>query len=301
MRPAQLRCPIPPQLSVRRRSVCDNSDVPDFGRSDNLFGEFAIDLSRHPADSATRPIVGQAWDDPGPRRVALHNHRRGQIVYVERGCASVEADGMLLVVPPYRAAWIPPETLHSVRYPREVRFRGLFLAPRLCADLPERPAVLQVDPLMRELIRVCVAIPWDYPENGPEARLMQVLLDQLSLAQVAPLRLPQPSDPAVLRVSLALRDAPADARPLRHWARAVAQSERTLARRFEHDVGMSFTEWRRQLRLVVALERLAAGDPVTTVAYDLGYASPGSFSTMFRKAMGMPPSVWIADASDPAG
>ncbi|MGF1552950.1 MAG: helix-turn-helix transcriptional regulator [Paracoccaceae bacterium] len=256
-----------------------------------------MDPARHPADAAERPVVGQAWDDPGPRRIERHAHRRGQVVYVERGCAGVETDDALFVVPPHRAVWVPPETAHAVRYPREVAFRGVFFAPALCAALPRHTAVLQIDPLARELIRAVASTPWNHAEDGPEARLARVLLDRLVVAPHAALRLPEPRDPAVRRVSEALARAPGDDRPLGHWAREVALSERTLARRFERDLAMSFTEWRRQLRLVSALERLAAGDAVTTVAYDLGYTAPGSFTTMFRKAMGAAPSEWLAAVS----
>ena len=42
--------------------------------------------------------------------------------------------------------------------------------------------------------------------------------------------------------------------------------------------------------LLVALPRLAAGEAVTTVALDLGYESPTSFSTMFRRVLGKSPS-----------
>ena len=45
---------------------------------------------------------------------------------------------------------------------------------------------------------------------------------------------------------------------------------------------------------VPELERLAAGEAVTTVAIDLGYGTPSSFTTMFRKALGVPPSAYFS-------
>ncbi|WP_275287644.1 helix-turn-helix domain-containing protein [Halomonas elongata] len=36
----------------------------------------------------------------------------------------------------------------------------------------------------------------------------------------------------------------------------------------------------------MALPRLAAGEPVTRIALDLGYESPGAFATMFRRQLG---------------
>ena len=42
--------------------------------------------------------------------------------------------------------------------------------------------------------------------------------------------------------------------------------------------------------------RLAAGQPVTRVALDLGYASPSAFGAMFRRAFGTTPSRYFSSA-----
>ena len=259
-------------------------------------------LAEHPADRAERQVVGEYWDVPGPRSVAWHSHRRGQLIHTKRGCVSVMTGDALFVVPPQRAVWLPPETPHAARYPREVAFRGIFVAPALCAELPDRPTLVQIDALTRELIAVAARLPWSYAAEGPEARLLRVLLDRLAAAlPVAPLRLPEGRDPRVRKVMAALRADPADNRPLGAWAGSVHVSERSLARRFAADTGMSFGAWRQQLRLVAALERLAAGDPVTSVALDLGYRTPSSFTTMFKKALGVPPSAYFGRGGEAAG
>lgn len=53
---------------------------------------------------------------------------------------------------------------------------------------------------------------------------------------------------------------------------------------------MSFAEWRQQVCLLAAIERLAEGQAVTRVALDLGYASPSTFSAAFRRVLGESPS-----------
>ena len=58
---------------------------------------------------------------------------------------------------------------------------------------------------------------------------------------------------------------------------------------FLRDTGMSFTVWRRQHRLMLGLEQLALGLPVTTVAHNLGYETAGNFSTMFRSVFHQSP------------
>jgi AraC-like DNA-binding protein len=56
---------------------------------------------------------------------------------------------------------------------------------------------------------------------------------------------------------------------------------------------MSFGAWRQQLRLLRALERLAAGEAVSTLALELGYASPSAFIAMFKRALGVPPGRYF--------
>jgi AraC-like DNA-binding protein len=60
---------------------------------------------------------------------------------------------------------------------------------------------------------------------------------------------------------------------------------------------MSYQQWQRQVRLLIGLVRLAEGQPVTTVALDVGYESPSAFIAMFRRALGTTPSQYFSPAS----
>jgi len=59
-------------------------------------------------------------------------------------------------------------------------------------------------------------------------------------------------------------------------------------------LGLLFAAWQRQACLFSALPRLVAREPITQVALDLGYESPAAFTTMFKKALGVPPSEYVA-------
>ncbi|MCG8544128.1 MAG: AraC family transcriptional regulator, partial [Alphaproteobacteria bacterium] len=145
-----------------------------------------------------------------------------------------------------------------------------------------------------ELLLAAVAQSQPYRPNGPEDRLMSVILDQIRVLPVAPLALPMPSDRRLRRVAEGLLANPADSRGLDDWAAEVGASARTLARLSRRELAMSFRAWRQQLRLLRALESLAAGDAVTTVALDLGYDSPSAFIAMFRRNLGTTPTRYFA-------
>ena len=61
---------------------------------------------------------------------------------------------------------------------------------------------------------------------------------------------------------------------------------------------MTFRQWRQQVKLLEALGRLANGEQVATVAFDLGYDSQSAFIAMFRKALGTTPGKYFANIRD---
>ncbi len=122
---------------------------------------------------------------------------------------------------------------------------------------------------------------------------MAVIPDQLRALKAEPLHLPMPSDRRLRKITDGLTGNPADGRTLGDWARSAGASERTLARHFRRETGMTFGSWRQRLRLLTAIASLAEGRPVTAVAYDLGYESPSAFVAMFRRELGTPPGRYM--------
>ncbi|APR78586.1 Transcriptional regulator, AraC family protein [Minicystis rosea] len=57
---------------------------------------------------------------------------------------------------------------------------------------------------------------------------------------------------------------------------------------------MTFGRWRQRLRIMEALKRLAAGQPVTTVALDVGYESPSAFIHAFKAVLGQTPKRYFS-------
>ncbi|WP_318389321.1 helix-turn-helix domain-containing protein [Enterobacter sp.] len=93
-----------------------------------------------------------------------------------------------------------------------------------------------------------------------------------------------PKDARLLRIARALSERPYDDR--RAWA---GISPRTVTRRFIAETGFSFTEWRQRVRLLRALELLAAGQSVSAIALDLGYDNVSAFIALFRRVFGVTP------------
>ena len=78
-------------------------------------------------------------------------------------------------------------------------------------------------------------------------------------------------------------------RPSTAGAKALGISRRAFTRLFRRETGLSFMAWRQQAFLPCAMPHLAAGEPVTTVAMDLGYENPAAFTIVFKRAFGSLP------------
>ena len=231
---------------------------------------------------------------------APHAHPRGQLIYAGSGIMRVVCGRDIWVVPPSQAVWVPPDQEHEVYFPGEVELRNLFIDPSATMGLPTQCTVLKVTPLLRELIVKAIEVGEEYLPESSGWRLMQVLLDELRQARATPLHLPMARDKRVMRVIEMLLEKPGDSRDLAAWSRIAGAGSRTLARLFVAETGLTFGVWRKRLLLQEAIRLLDEGQPVTQVAFDLGYQSQSAFIGMFRKELGVPPGQY-ARRHHPAG
>jgi AraC-like DNA-binding protein len=158
--------------------------------------------------------------------------------------------------------------------------------------MPKEPRVIEITGLLREAI--VRAAEWEYaPLNDRQQHIAAVILDEIAGSSADAFTLPMPNDPRLLRIATALADAPADTRSLEDWANWAHAAPRTVSRRFVSETGLTFTAWRQRARLVRALELLAAGEPVTNVAYQLGYDNVSAFIALFRRTFGTTPGRYF--------
>jgi AraC-like DNA-binding protein len=225
----------------------------------------------------------------------FHEHAWVQLSYATSGVLGVRAAEASYVAPQQWAVWVPAGVRHEVTTTDRAEMRSLYLAPAAVAWAPPRVRVIEITPLARELIVAVTALPVEYDEAGAPGRLVAVLLDQLRAAREVGFSFAMPAEPRVAAVCAALQRDPGDRRTLAEWAREAGASERTLARLFRRETGLSFRSWRQRLRVVLALSALEAGASVTTVALDFGYDSTSAFIAAFKRLAGKTPSAVFLD------
>lgn len=238
-------------------------------------------------------VLGLAEEHEAGFFIVPHMHDTAQLIYASEGVMTVETGDGAWVVPPERAVWVPALVTHSIRMTGGVRFRTLYVSESVAPLGGPHCCVVQVEALLRALIARFFEFSNSWPESGPEARLVAVLLDEIHAAPTAPLHLPMPKDPRAYKIALAVRDDPAQRRPIREWARLAGTSERTFERLWFTEVDTTFGRWQQQARLLRALEVLASGRSVTEAALDVGFETASSFIAMFRRAMGTTPARYF--------
>jgi AraC-like DNA-binding protein len=250
-------------------------------------------VSQNP-DHAEAPVVGSP-DHRVHGSLPSHRHACHQLIYTVRGAIQMTTPQGQWVLPPSRALWIVANTDHVLFAKHSADTRVLYIQPHAVGAPDWKDCtVLEVSPLVRELVIVCASQPWDYSPQSPQARLAQVLLDQLSALPHSPVSLPMPLDARARRMVQLLQDDPAGREPLAALAVRVGASPRTIERLFATETHMSFGAWRHRHRLLAALEQLAHGESVTNVAFAVGYESASSFIASFRAMFGVTPARYFA-------
>ncbi len=243
-----------------------------------------------------RPVIARATDRPDGDYVAPHVHRRGQLLTGATGVVLATTPDGAWMMPPERGLWIPAGTLHSVHCFGRVRTQSLYFEPGSLTGMPEHCQVLAVPPLMRALLAEAAELPKEYDPEGRDGAVMALIQQELPRLPALPLSLPLPRDPALAHRCRAFLARPDPHDRIEDWAEALGMSRRSFTRAFRRETGYSFVAWRQQACVLAALPRLAAGDPVTTVALDLGYDNPAAFTAMFRRTLGAPPSTYLRRA-----
>ncbi|MFD1537435.1 AraC family transcriptional regulator [Nonomuraea guangzhouensis] len=224
----------------------------------------------------------------------MNSHSRGHLVYAARGVLSVHTERGTSIVPANRVAWTPAGFTHYHRAHSDTDMRILFLPASLARLVPGHPAVFLVSDLAREIL-LALTGPRNYdraggdPNRAASARLRRVLVDELHEAREQALHLPEPHDDRLQAIARMMYEQPGDNSSLAELGQAIGASARTLSRLFHNELGMTFYEWRTQLRIYHALVLLADGHDTTRVAHACGWANPSSFISAFTNLVGTTP------------
>jgi AraC-like DNA-binding protein len=246
--------------------------------------------AEHPVRVRSRPVDTRT-------RFGLHLHPWAQVAYTSRGIIRIAVDDTTWIVPPSRAIWVPANVVHDAQIVEPAYLRTLYVHESVAPAALDTCRVLEVSPLLRELI---VAIDNDDAAlpTQREQCLGQLIIDELLRSKPLPLGVPLPADKRLRALCTAIIANPAASDSLEQLALDVGASVRTISRLFRSELGSNFSEWRQQAVLAHAIPLLSEGMSLSQVAHELGYTSQSAFTAMFRRAFGKSPREFFARDAD---
>jgi AraC-like DNA-binding protein len=235
-----------------------------------------------------------AYEYPPDHHVREHAHGSDQLIYATRGVMEVASSSSRWLIPPQFAVWIPAETRHSIRMPAAVSMRTLYIRRGLAQGMPKGCAVFYVTPFLRELIVEAVRVRKLIAKDALHRALRDLIVAHLHVASPIPTFVTLPTDARALAVANALMVRIAENPSFRLLCAEAGANVRTIERCFHREVGTDFETWRRQARLMKAIELLVAGKSVKQVAFAVGYRGPSAFVAMFHQAFATTPKAWVS-------
>ncbi|AXA52846.1 AraC family transcriptional regulator [Pseudomonas thivervalensis] len=241
-------------------------------------------------DGHNAPVIGIAAM-LGHHDSDVHRHQRGQLLFTRQGCMRITLARQLCLLPPSRAAWIPPLTPHRAVMQQNVDYRSIYLTASLCTDLPSQVCIIDVSPLLRAVLEPITDAAFDSDwTQGRNMHLLGLCLNEIREAPRQPMLLPLPQDKRLAPLLASLQHLPPTLNVLEEQ---IGASGRTIGRIFQRETGMGYQQWRQQWRLMRAIELLATGRSLGYSAFELGFASDSAFIAFFKHMTGSTPKAYL--------
>jgi AraC-like DNA-binding protein/quercetin dioxygenase-like cupin family protein len=225
--------------------------------------------------------------------IGNHRHAYHQLLYVSQGILSVHTQQGTWIASRHRALWTPAGLWHQHLAHGRTRVHTIGFAAGSAPLRSGSPTVVAVDGLLHELLTACTDDELPAAETG---RLRAVVADRLRRAHVQPLALPSAQDPRLAEACRLVTDDLSRPRTMTWLARRVGAGERTLARLFRGEFGMTYPQWRTNVRVFHAMLRLSEGASVTRTAQQCGWATTSAFIDTFTRTMGQTPGTYRSGA-----
>ncbi|MEH6525400.1 MAG: helix-turn-helix transcriptional regulator [Sneathiella sp.] len=233
-----------------------------------------------------KPTSGESYD--------WHAHDFGQLISAASGSMYVGTPGRVLLLSPAMTLWIPPHVEHWMRYGANNEMRYVDVNQDEAKKIGEMCRIMEMTPLMSALMASTMPYKESGRANDHNNALHDLLRHELVAARDVPLSIAMPQDTRIRRVAEAALVNPGIITSVDTWLTNAPASRKTIERLFVAETGMPPSRWLRYARVLHAISKLAAGEKVSSVAFDMGYGSSSAFSYMFRRTLGCSPRDFCA-------
>ncbi|MDQ8184616.1 helix-turn-helix transcriptional regulator [Pelagicoccus sp. SDUM812002] len=261
----------------------------------------AHQLSHDRIDAASG--VGFSFFDSSDRRnrFVWHRHAKHQLLVVTSGVSMLQTERCTYPLHKTRAALIPAGIKHETTVNVGCEFGSFFIAPELAPGSDEECYAIRVTPLLSTLVDE--GRKWNELDcsGGEASRFFAYLSDVVRglSCKMEGLVLPSPRDNTVKDlVSFAFERLETVVLP--DVVETLGVRERTLRRKVQTDLGMSWRSFIRLARIVKASQILdTSSASISDVAFGVGFGSLSAFNNAFSDLTGHSPSRWRNRGGNP--
>lgn len=210
---------------------------------------------------------------------------RSILIVIQSGTVQLRVNGKVWVLGGGGGLWLPARTPASIMVKRSCVLTSGFL-PRSFGRRYSEAERIAVSPLLRALLESLAEVAAAQCDGLRARRLGRLLIDEIRFSPLPDLELPWPRSPRLRSICEAILKNPVHSPSMSDVVLDAAMSERTLARRFPEETGLSFAGWKRNARILRALTEIANGESIYSAAIASGYSTASALCTAFKRVMG---------------
>ncbi|PRB02183.1 AraC family transcriptional regulator [Chryseobacterium sp. MYb7] len=227
----------------------------------------------------------------------LHNHQKGQLVYVESGFQYITIEEKIYLLPQNHAVWIPPHAVHKTNsHSEKIKLMIMFADIDTKEPFYQEINVFSVPPVLKEMIKYAEKWSKLMISGNDENLFLKALFNELPriVEHSLTLHISLPKDKRLTRVMEHLHNHYQDEIKMEDLSDAALLSFRTLERIFKKETGLTLSKYQQMLRIIKSLELLSSENfTISETAYKVGYKSVQAYSKSFFSMMKFRPTDFI--------
>lgn len=252
--------------------------------------DFNTDAYEVPASAHVQDLV--RTQTPGALEECFHKHLRGQLAFAIGGACTCYTPNAVWTILPNQAFWIPAGLPHRVFHTEGASSGYLYLEPH---HFKTYKNICSLDVPLYAIHGLMHIAESEQGSGLPfhKDKLLKLIIEEVLHQTPKPLyMLPNPADERLKIIQAGMRENSTRKFSLEDWADFFNVSSKTLSRLIQKDLGLTFNQWRVREQCVRAIELLSKDKTIDWIASELGYSMTSSFSSMFKRELGLSPQTY---------
>ncbi len=227
--------------------------------------------------------------------VPKHTHTKSNIIIVIDGLAMVDIENTAFYIPFGYFVWIPAGVSHRVSFDdKKIKLLNIYFPnTNTDSDFYKQTGVYAISPIFNEAISLVAKQNNEYTEEDWQYGLLKTInniLPNISNNKFQ-IKLPTTNNPILIKILEEIHKNYQSKITATEISEKFGLSIRTLSRYFRNELNLSFYQYLKMYRMIVATKLLVNGkDNISGIAYSVGYDSITAFSNSFYKITGYRPS-----------